>query len=154
MKEGWGSTDMDVFTCLPPPLELHDHIVTSGRHSLQPRLSSRTRAVAGLTSSRGEEEKPTVIYSWHKVIILACVAVRSPSLKSERPRRKCSWLKRGAEIEDYSLRVWRVHSRTSAFWDVISRHCWAFTNSVNKLKMTKLSTQTLYIRTIIKMYGS
>lgn len=112
MKEGWGSTDMDVFTCLPPPLELHDHIVTSGRHSLQPRLSSRTRAVAGLTSSRGEEEKPTVIYSWHKVIILACVAVRSPSLKSERPRRKCSWLKRGAEIEDYSLRVWRVHSRT------------------------------------------
>lgn len=57
MKEGRRCTDLDVFTPLPSPLELDDNIVTSGWHSLQPGLCSRTRAVTGLTSSRGEEEE-------------------------------------------------------------------------------------------------
>ena len=66
---------MDVFSRLPPPLELDDSIIATGRHSLQPRLCSRTGAETGLTSSTGEEEKPPVIYSSHKVIILDSRAV-------------------------------------------------------------------------------
>lgn len=114
MKESRKCTDLDVFTPLPSPLELDDNIVTSGRHSLQPGLCSRTRAVTGLASSRGEEEErsPLSFIHFTKVIIPACIAVRSSSLKSEGLRRTCSWWKRGAEIKDYSPQVWRVHSRT------------------------------------------
>lgn len=57
MKEGRRCTDLDVFIPLPSPLELDDNIVTSGWHSLQPGLCSRTWTVTGLIASGGEERR-------------------------------------------------------------------------------------------------
>ena len=106
MKEGRGSTNMDVFLLVR---HLHwNWMITSlpvaGTH-YSPDCAPGQELWQDSHPPEVRKKGPTVIYSCHKVIIQASVAVCSPSLKSERLRRMWSWLKRGAEIKDYSLSV-------------------------------------------------